>query len=62
MKLTDYIYEKRITQEEAAKQIGVSRQYLCDILNKKAIPGRQVAEKILKWSGNMIRYEDLWEK
>lgn len=61
MKLDKYIYEKRLTQEQAAKGIGISRQYLCNIINDRAIPGRAVAMKILKWSDNMVRLNDLWK-
>lgn len=60
MRLEKYIYEKRLTQEQAAEGIGISRQYLCDILNNKAIPGRAVAMKIMKWSDNMVRLNDMW--
>lgn len=60
MKIKEYIDERRLTQEEAAKEIGVSRQYLCDIINNKAIPGRQVALKIVTWSSGMVKLKDLW--
>ncbi len=60
MKLKDYIWEKRLTQEQAAKEIGVSRAWLCDIINEKTVPGREVAFKIVAWSGKMVKLEDLW--
>lgn len=62
MKLADYIYEKRLTQAQAADGIGISRPYLCDILNERAIPGRATAFKIVKWSEGMVRLEDLWKE
>lgn len=60
MDLQKYIKERRLTQQEAANGIGVSRPYLCDILNKKAVPGRAIAFKIIAWSNNMVRFDDLW--
>ena len=62
MELKEYIREKRITQLEAAQDIGISRQYLCDIINEKVVPGRAVAFKIVKWSNGMVRLEDLWKE
>ena len=61
MNLQKYIKERKLTQQKAAEGIGVSRQYLCDILNKKSVPGRAVAFKIMAWSGNMVGFDDLWE-
>ena len=61
MKLSQYIAERRITQAEAAKGIGISRPYLSDILNEKVIPGRAVAFKIVNWTQGMVRLEDLWQ-
>ena len=60
MKLAEYIEERHITQEIAAKEIGISRQYLCNILKEKKVPGRQVAFKIKKWSHSLVGFKDLW--
>ena len=60
MDLKKYIQERKITQQKAADGIGISRQYLCDILHKKAIPGRAVAFKIIAWSDKMVGFDDLW--
>jgi len=62
MDLNNYIKERKLTQQQAADSIGISRQYLCDILNKKAIPGRAVAFKIMSWSDKMVGFDDLWGK
>ena len=62
MKLQDYIKERQLTQEKAANAIGISRQYLCNILKGKVVPGRAVAFKIIDWSNNMVRLFDLWGK
>ena len=59
MDLKTYISEMRLTQQEAADGIGISRQYLSEILNEKSIPGREVAFKIVIWSNKMVRLEDL---
>ena len=61
MDLKIYLKERKLTQQKAANSIGISRQYLCDILNKKAIPGRAVAFKIMAWSDKMVGFDDLWE-
>ena len=61
MKLSKYIQELNITQDTAAKEIGISRQYLCDILSEKKVPGRQSAFKIRKWSNRMVDLGDLWK-
>ena len=62
MDLKNYIKERHLTQQEAADGIGISRQYLCDILNKHTIPGRAVAFKIIAWSDNMVKFDDLWRE
>lgn len=38
--------EKGLTQQEFAKEIGVSRQYYNDLENNKRVPSVQVAKKI----------------
>ncbi len=60
MKLETYIQERRITHGDAARQMGISRQYLNEIVNGKRVPGRAVAFKVVKWSSGMVRLEDLW--
>lgn len=64
MQLKEYLYRKRLTQKKAADQIGITREYLNEIANKKEKPSPSVCEKIIKWSGKKITYSDLldWNK
>ena len=60
MKLEKYMEELEITQKKAAVGIGISRQYLCEILREKKIPGRATAFKIKIWSNGIVKLTDLW--
>ena len=60
MKLQDYLKYKSIKIPEAAKQLKITRAYLYEIIGERKIPGRKLAQKILKWSEGNIRFEDLW--
>jgi transcriptional regulator with XRE-family HTH domain len=64
MQLKEYLYRKRLTQKKAADQIGITREYLNEIANKKEKPSPGLCEKIIKWSGKKITYSDLldWDK
>jgi transcriptional regulator with XRE-family HTH domain len=64
MQLKEYLYRKRLTQKKAADQIGITREYLNEIANKKEKPSPSICEKIIKWSGKKITYSDLldWDK
>lgn len=66
--LQKYISEfKGITQEQAAKEIGISRPYLNMILAGKRPVGRQAWLKLIKWGSGriditplmMVGYDDL---
>lgn len=50
--------------KKAADLIGITREYLNEIANKKEKPSPSVCEKIIKWSGKKITYSDLldWDK
>lgn len=67
MKLKDYLYEKRISVDEAATDpmINVSRTHLYDIISGKTVPGPKLALKIEAWSNREVtRAElrpDLWQ-
>jgi transcriptional regulator with XRE-family HTH domain len=61
MELKKYINEREISITTAAKGIGISRQYLTDILKGTRIPGRATAFKIMEWSGDMVKLTDLWK-
>ncbi|MGD6889381.1 helix-turn-helix transcriptional regulator [Bacillus mobilis] len=46
--------EKRITQEELAKKVGITRAYLSNIENAKHKPSLDVALKIAKVLGSTV--------
>ena len=60
MKLQTYLELKRIGKTRAAKELSITRTYLYEILGKRMIPGRKLAQKIVEWSEGDVRYEDLW--
>ena len=60
MKLKTYLELKKISTTRAAKELGVTRTYLYEIMGKRMIPGRQLAQRIITWSQGDVRYEDLW--
>lgn len=62
MKLNDYLEFKRISKTRAAKELGITRKYIHDILAGRMGPGRKLATKIINWSDGAVRYEDLWKE
>jgi len=61
MKLKEYLEWKQIPKGAAAKEIKISRQYLYEILRERMIPGRELAQRIVKWTGNSVTFQDLWK-
>lgn len=59
MKLKDYMDLKKITQEDAAREIDISRVWLNAILKGKATPGIKAVKGIIRWSEGAVRLEDL---
>ena len=62
MKLNDYLKFKSISKTRAAKELKITRTYLYDIISGRMGPGRKLAQRIIKWSNEDVRYEDLWGK
>lgn len=60
MKITlkDIIKARELTIDEAAKELGITRQHLSGILSGK-IPGRKTAIRIQEWTLSMIKAKDL---
>ena len=60
----EYIMKVReLTIRQAAKELGVSRPYLTDVVNGKAIPGKRLCEKLETWSDGALSKESLmWPK
>lgn len=61
MKLSEYIEQREISVIDAARELGVSRGYLYEILGDRRIPGRKMATKIKEWSQNLVKFDDLWK-
>lgn len=61
MEIKKYIEYKNISVGETAKQLGITRAYVYELISRRRAPGRKLALKILKWSDGDIRFEDLWE-
>lgn len=62
MKLIEYIQQREISVDMAAKEIGITRGYLYEIIGGRMSPGRKAALKIMKWSQNLVKFNDLWDK
>ena len=60
MKLRDYIKERQVPIEDAAKGIGITPGYLYELIAERMVPGRKTAQEIVKWSGGMVKFADLW--
>lgn len=59
MKLQKYRELKKLTQEECADQLNITRQYYVE-LEKGRKPSRKLCEKIIEWSKKKITYSDMW--
>jgi len=59
MNLKTYIKDvRKITQEVAAKELGISRVHLNNIINL-IFPGIKLAKKIETWSNGIIKAQDI---
>jgi len=61
MKLIEYIKQREISVDMAAKEIGITRGYLYEIIGGRMSPGKKTALNIIKWSQNLVKYNDLWD-
>lgn len=57
MTLNDYMTAQKKRQDVAAREIGISRSYLSEILSGTKLPGRDTIAKIALWSGNQVSPE-----
>ena len=58
--LREYIiYGRRVTISKASQQIGISRQFLSDIINGNVIPGFKASYKIQMWSNGKFKAAEL---
>ena len=62
MQFQDYLKTKSITQEEAAKQLGVG-QGVCSLwATGKRIPRPESMAKITEWSGGEVTANDFYSE
>jgi len=61
MKLKDYIKDKGLTTRKVAKELGISRGYLFELMAERTLAGRVTALRIVEWSDGMVKLQDLWE-
>jgi len=59
-KLNEYFILKNIDKNHAAKELTITKAYLYEILGGRTVPGRVLAQRIVKWSNGDIRFDDLW--
>ena len=60
MKLKEYRKWRGLSKKETFQTLDITRQYLWELEEKDRPPGRKLADKIIKWSENHVKYEDLW--
>ena len=59
MKLKEYLVTKKLTLDEASKQLGISLNYLYMLSSEKRSPGLRLAKEIEYWSHGMVSVDDL---
>jgi len=59
VKLRDYLYERRITQDEFAAKLGVTRTHFSCVLLQKRNPGRKLAKSIEIETDGIITSEEV---
>ena len=49
-----YLKERGLTNAAAARELGVTRQYLGDVVNGRVIPGIKLAQRFESWSNGAV--------
>lgn len=63
MDLDEYLFRKRVSQTEFAKELGISRNHLGEILRGRRSPSVKLAKKIEELSqGEVTKEEVLFPK
>jgi transcriptional regulator with XRE-family HTH domain len=63
MDLDEYLFRKRVSQTEFAKELGISRNHLGEILRGRRSPSVKLAKKIEELSqGEVTKEEALFPK
>lgn len=59
MDLREYLFRKRISVTEFARQIDFARAYLNQVVSKRRIPGKKMAEIIEHATNGEVTLKDL---
>lgn len=59
MKLLAYRARKRLTQAEAARELGISKSYFCQLETGQAVASLPLAARIRDWSAGRVTLDDL---
>ena len=61
MKLQNYIKERNLSLDQTAKDLGITKAWLYELVSERMEPGRKLAFEIMKWSDGMVKMKDLWK-
>jgi hypothetical protein len=61
MPLKQFLDEKGISIIQASYDIRCCYKKLCGIVSKKIIPSKKIAERIVKYSNDLVTLADLWD-
>lgn len=59
MKLIAYRSRRRMTQAEAARELGISKSYFCQLETGQAVASLPLAARIRDWSAGRVTLDDL---
>lgn len=62
MRLKVYLATEDKRVKTLAEEIGMSREYLSEIINKKRFPGKKIAQKIEIATNGKVKAKDLIKK
>lgn len=59
MDLKQYFLDKNLVIAHVAEKLGVHRNHLSAIVNKRYLPGKMLAKEIVRFTNGEVRLEDL---
>ena len=59
MELKQYLLDKNLVIAHVAEELGVHRNHLSAIVNKRYPPGKMLAKEIVRFTKGEVRLEDL---
>ncbi len=62
MKLSDWLWQNRLTQKQFAETLGYSRNYINMICNRKVVPGPPIRRMIIKITNGKVTEEEMMER